>query len=93
VPGSGGQSYGEWGPLRHLLDFVGLRMGAAVTNGCVRTDHVQIPIVDLPSVGNGIGVAAYQGECCTTELRRPAGLEFIGSLVDVDDALRRDRPC
>ena len=25
-------------------------MGAGVVNGCVRTDHVQIPIVELPDV-------------------------------------------
>lgn len=33
-----------------LLHFVGLGVGAAVVNGCVRTEHVRIPIVDLPDV-------------------------------------------
>ncbi|MBM7787140.1 LysR family transcriptional regulator [Tenggerimyces flavus] len=33
-----------------LLHFVGLGVGAAVVNGCVRTKHVQLPIVDLPDV-------------------------------------------
>jgi LysR family transcriptional regulator, low CO2-responsive transcriptional regulator len=33
-----------------MLHFVALGVGAAVVNGCVRTDLVRIPIVDLPAV-------------------------------------------
>jgi DNA-binding transcriptional LysR family regulator len=33
-----------------MLHFVGLGVGAAVVNGCVRTDLVQVPITDLPAV-------------------------------------------
>ncbi|ONI72801.1 hypothetical protein ALI144C_43135 [Actinosynnema sp. ALI-1.44] len=38
---------GGW-PL--MLHFVELGVGAAVVNGCVRTDLATVPIVDLPSV-------------------------------------------
>jgi hypothetical protein len=57
------------------------------------TRHRQLPCQTLePPIGIEPMTFRLQGERSTTELRRPAGTEFIGSLVGVDDALRRHRP-
>ena len=45
-----------------------------------------------PPIGIEPMTSCLQDRCSTTELRRPAGPEFIGSLVGVDNALRRHGP-
>lgn len=45
-----------------------------------------------PPIGIEPMRSRLQVGCSTTELRRPAGFEFIGSLLDVDHALRRHGP-
>jgi hypothetical protein len=50
------------------------------------------PLLVEPPIGIEPMTSCLQDRCSTTELRRPAGLEFIGSVVGVDDPLRRHRP-
>lgn len=45
-----------------------------------------------PPIGIEPMTSCLQDRCSTTELRRPAGPEFIGSLVCLDDPLRRHGP-